>query len=58
MDMAISVSISGGNQSAPGARSNADAISVIECATVKDVTMMTSSLNRLNGRTRHSRNSR
>ena len=39
IDSAISTSISGGNQSASGARPLADAISVIECATVNDVTI-------------------
>ena len=36
MDVAISVSMSGGNHSASGARLYADAIRVIECATVND----------------------
>ena len=39
IDSAISTSISGGNQSASGAKPSADAISVIECATVNDVTI-------------------
>ena len=34
--------MSGGNQSASGARPNAEAISVIECATVNAVTIETS----------------
>ncbi len=40
MVAAIRVSISGGNHSASGARPNAEANSVIECATVNAVTMM------------------
>ena len=58
IDTAISVSMSGGNQSASGAKPNADAISVTECATVNDVTMMTSCRNWRNGMTRQNRNSR
>ena len=56
MDAAISVSISGGNHSASGAKLKADAISVIECATVNAVTTKTRGRNRRNGITRHSRN--
>ena len=55
---AISVSISGGNHSASGTKPNAEAISVIECATVNDVTMMMSGRSRRNGMTRQARNSR
>src|SRR5207237_1217622 len=58
MDAAMSVSMSGGNQSASGARSYADARSVIEWAMVNDVTTNTSGRSRRNGITRHSRNSR
>ena len=50
--------MSGGNHSASGARSNAEAMSVIECATVKAVTTSTSGRKRRNGITRQSRNSR
>ena len=42
MDAAMSTSMSGGNQSPPGARFIADAIKVIECAMVKEVAMRTS----------------
>ena len=52
------VSTSGGNHSASGARSKAEAISVIECATVNAVTTSTSGRKRRNGITRQSRNSR
>ena len=58
MDTAISVSMSGGNHSASGASSKAEAISVIECATVNAVTTTTSGRKRRNGMTRQSRNSR
>ena len=58
MVTAISVSISGGNQSASGAKPKAEAISVIECATVKEVTITTSGRSRRNGMTRQARNSR
>ena len=58
IDIAISVSISGGNHSASGARLYADAISVIECATVNEVTMGISARKRRNGITRQNRNSR
>ncbi len=58
IETAISVSMSGGNQSAFGANPNADAISVIECATVNDVMTATSGRTRLMGTTRHSTNSR
>ena len=58
MVTAISVSISGGNHSASGTKPNAEAISEIECATVNDVTMITSGRSRRNGITRQSRNSR
>ena len=39
IERAIRTSISGGNHSADGAKPNAAAINVIECATVKDVTI-------------------
>ncbi len=39
IESAMSVSMSGGNQRARGARSKADAMSVIECATAKAVTI-------------------
>ena len=52
IDAATRVSMSGGNQSASGATPMADDTSVIECATVNDVTMRTSGLMRLNGITR------
>ena len=55
MDMAIRVSISGGNHSASGPRPYAEAISVNECATVNDVTIRSNWRNFRNGITRHSR---
>ena len=55
IDAAISTSMSGGNQSASGAKPAADAMSVIECATVNAVTIATSGRIRRNGITRHSR---
>ena len=58
MESAISASMSGGNQSASGASPIADAMSVIECATVNDVMMATSGLIFLNGMTRQKMNSR
>ena len=58
MVIAISVSTSGGNQSASGTKPKAEAISEIECPTVNAVTMMTSGRSRRNGITRQSRNSR
>ena len=58
IERAINTSMRGGNQSALGAKSNADAINVIEWATVNDVTMTTSGRTRRNGMTRQRRNSR
>jgi len=58
MVTAISVSMSGGNQSASGTNPKAEAISEIECPTVNAVTMMTSGRSRRNGITRQHRNSR
>ncbi len=58
IETAISVSMSGGNHSASGAMSYADAMSVTECATVNAVTMGMSARNRRNGITRQNRNSR
>src|SRR6266481_8768501 len=58
MVTAISVSTSGGNQSASGTNPNAEAISEIECPTVNEVTMMISGRSRRNGITRQHRNSR
>ena len=58
IDMAISVSTSGGNHNASGAKSNAEAISVTECAIVNEVTMAISGRIRRNGITRQARNSR
>ena len=53
----MSVSMSGGNQSALAPRL-AEPISVIECATVKDVTMAMSGRRRRIGMTRQKRNRR
>src|SRR6266487_250843 len=58
MVTAISVSMSGGNQSASRTNPKAEAISEIECPTVNAVTMMTSGRSRRNGITRQHRNSR
>ena len=58
IDAAISSSTSGGNHSASGAKPLADAISVIECATVNDVTIAMSARIRRKGITRHNTNSR
>src|SRR5437016_9358601 len=58
MVTAISVSMSGGNQSASGTNPKAEEISEIECPTVNAVTMMTSGRSRRNGITRQHRNSR
>ena len=58
METAIKVSIKGGNHDTAGARSNADAISVIECAIVNEVTIATSGRNRRKGMIRQKRNSR
>src|SRR5216117_3919747 len=58
MEIAISVSMRGGNHSASGPRLYAEAISVIECATVNEVTSSTSCPNLRNGITKQSRNSR
>ena len=57
IDSAISVSMSGANQSAVGARPRVDAMSVIECATVNDVMTAISGRSRRNGITRHRRKS-
>ena len=54
MVAAISVSTSGGNQSASGTKPSAAAASEIECATVNEVTMTTSGRSRRNGITRQS----
>ena len=58
MVAAISVSISGRNQSASGTKPKAAAISEIEWASVKAVTRITSGRRRRKGRTRQSRNRR
>ena len=49
IDSAISVSTSGGNHSAAGASPSAEAISVIECATVNAVMIAMSGRSRRNG---------
>ena len=58
IESAISVSMSGGNHNALGARPKADAISVMECAMVKDVMIRMSGRHRRNGITRQRMNSR
>src|SRR5262249_33054548 len=58
MVTAISVSMSGGKQSASGTNPKAEAIREIECPTVNEVTMMTSGRSRRNGITEQHRNSR
>ena len=58
MVAAISISISGGNHSASGAKPNAEANSVIEWAIVNEVTMMISGRSRRTGMTRQARNRR
>ena len=58
IETATSVSISGGNHRASGAKPRADAISVIEWATVNAVTTPTSGPKRRNGTTRANRKRR
>ena len=58
IESAIRVSMSGGNQSALGARPIEAAIRVIECATVNDVTMGTSAQKLRKGTTKQKRKSR
>ena len=58
IESAISVSISGGNQRTLGASPRAEAINVIECAIVKEVTIGTNAQKLLNGTTRQNRKSR
>ena len=58
IETAINVSISGGNHSASGPRLKAEAISVIECATVNEVTMATKARNRRKGMIKQKRKSK